>query len=450
MSAISFAKLKKRKCRKNNDYWNRTPQQVRGDTMTYQLTTLPSGLRVASEFLPGVESVAVAVSCGVGARYENEAENGISHLLEHMAFKGTKTRSARDIAEAFDNIGGQSNAYTSMDMTVYFAKVLKNDTRLAVDILGDIMLNSVFAEEELAREKDVVIQEIAMHFDTPDDLINDYFDETAFPAQPLGRSILSSEERVAAHTREDIMRYMDAHYRPPRMVLSAAGNIKHEEFVSLAEQYFDYPARPSGAAFERAHYKGGDSRIARDLEQLHLLIGLPAVSMHAPEYYTLQLYANILGGGMSSRLFQEVREQRGLAYTVYASGSAYEDCGLLSIYAAAAPEKASELSGVLCEEIAGMGKNISDTELLRAKNQQKAELLMAREAPQTVASWIGRHLLMYGEYRQVQDIAAKIDAVTKEDVLRLAGQLSAGKLTVAALGDVSGVLGYEELQKRLG
>ncbi len=417
--------------------------------MTYALTTLKSGLRVASEFLPGVESVAVAVSCGVGARYESESENGISHLLEHMAFKGTKTRSARDIAEAFDNIGGQSNAYTSMDMTVYFAKVLKKDTQLAVDILGDIMQNSVFAEEELAREKNVIIQEIAMHFDAPDDLINDYFDETAFPGQPLGRSILSTEERVSAHTREELFRYMDAHYKPPRMVLTAAGNIDHAEFVSLAEHYFALPKAAAGPAFEKAKYGGGDARVSRDLEQMHLLLGLPAVSMHAPEYYALQLYANILGGGMSSRLFQEVREQRGLAYTVYASGSAYEDCGLLSIYAAASPDKAGELSGVLCEEIASMAKNISDAELLRAKNQQKAELLMAREAPQTVASWIGRHLLMYGEYRQVKDIIAKIDAVTKDDVLRLAGQLLQGKLTVAALGDVKGVMGYEELQGRL-
>ena len=418
--------------------------------MTYQLTTLPSGLRVATEFLPSVESVAVAVSCGVGARYESESENGISHLLEHMAFKGTKTRSARDIAEAFDNIGGQSNAYTSMEMTVYYAKVLKKDVRVAVDILGDIVQNSVFAEEELVREKGVVIQEIAMHFDTPDDLINDYFDETAFPRQPLGRSILSTEERIAAHTRDELFRYMDAHYRPSRMVLSAAGNIRHADFVALAEEYFHYPNRPAGALFERAQYVGGESLINRNLEQMHLLLGLPAVSMHSPDYYALQLYSSILGGGMSSRLFQEVREVRGLAYTVYASGVTYEDCGMLHIYAATSPDKAQELSGVLCEEIAGMGKAVSDTELLRAKNQQKAELLMAREAPQAVASWIGRHLLMYGEYRQVQDIVAKIDAVSKENIVRLAGQLSQGKLTVAALGDVSGVLPYGELQRRLG
>ena len=415
----------------------------------YQLTTLPNGLRVASEFLPGCESVAVAVTCGVGARYEGENENGISHLLEHMAFKGTTTRSARDIAEAFDNVGGQINAYTSMELTVYYAKVLKNDVRLAVDILGDIMQNSAFAEDELVREKDVVIQEIAMHYDTPDDLIMDYFDETAFPAQPLGRSILSSEARVASYSRDDLMRYMDSHYRPTRIILSAAGNIEHAAFVKLAEEYFALPKRPAGPAFDIAHYGGGDSRITRDLEQMHLIFGLPTVTMHDPEYYTLQLYASILGGGMSSRLFQEVREKRGLAYTVYASGSAYEDCGVMSVVAAASPERAGELSSVLCEQIALMGKDISDEELTRAKNQHKAELLMAREAPQTVANWIGRHLIMFGEYRQASDITKRIDAISKEQVIKLGQHIAGGTLTIAALGDISGVLPYGELQAKL-
>ena len=415
----------------------------------YQLTTLSNGLRVATEFLPGVESVAVAVSCGVGARYESETENGISHLLEHMAFKGTKTRSARDIAEAFDNIGGQINAYTSMELTVYYAKVLKEDVRLAVDILGDIMQHSVFAEEELAREKDVVVQEIAMHFDTPDDLIMDYFDEVAFPGQPLGRSILSSEERVASYTRDDLIRYMGKHYKTPRMILSAAGNIDHATFVALAEQYFSLPQSQAGSSFEIAHYKGGDARVTRDLEQLHLVYGLPAVTMHVPDYYTMQLYSSILGGGMSSRLFQEVREKRGLAYSVYSIGSAYEDCGVMCVHAATAPEKAGELSAVLSEQLAAMGKSISDEELSRAKNQHRAELLMARENPQSVATWIGRHLLMFGEYRQAGDIGKRIKAITKEDVLRLAKHIASGDLTIAALGDVSGVLPREELQKKL-
>jgi predicted Zn-dependent peptidase len=415
----------------------------------YRLTTLDNGLRVASELLPGVESVAVTVTTGVGARYENDKNNGISHVLEHMAFKGTKTRSARDIAEAFDNIGGQLNAYTSMEMTVYYAKVLKENTRLAVDILADIMQNSVFDKDELEREKDVIIQEIGMHHDTPDDLIVDHFDDTAFPGQPLGRSILGTEERVASYTRDDLIAYMATHYKPPRLVISAAGNIDHDAFVALVKEYFNLPKETAGPDFTKATYKGGDKRTQRELEQLHLLMGLPAVAMHEPEYYTLQLYSNILGGGMSSRLFQEVREKRGLAYTVYSMGSSYEDCGILSIYAGTAPERAEELSSVLCDQVAAMAHEVSDTELQRAKNQQKAELLMARENPQTVAGWIGRHLMMFGEYRTAKDISARIDAVGKSDIQKLGAKITKGKLTVTALGDVSHILPYNTLAARL-
>jgi predicted Zn-dependent peptidase len=415
----------------------------------YQLTTLDNGLRVASELLPGVESVAVNVTVGAGARYETQQENGISHLLEHMAFKGTKTRSARDIAESFDNIGGQLNAYTSMELTVYYAKVLKGDIRLATDILGDIMRNSVFDKDELAREQDVIIQEIGMHHDSPEDLIVDYFDDTAFAGQPLGRSILGSEEQVASYTRDDLIAYMGKHYKAPRMVISAAGNVDHEAFVTMVSEYFDMPKELAGPSFETATYKGGDRRVTRDLEQLHLLMGLPANSMHSPDHYTLQLYSNILGGGMSSRLFQEVREKRGLAYTVYSMGSAYEDCGVLSIYAGTAPERAGELSSVLCDQVAGMAASISDIELERARNQQKAELLMARENPQTVAGWIGRHLMMYGEYRNAKTITSRIEAVTKADITRLGAQIAAGALTIAGLGDISHIQPYDALAARL-
>lgn len=415
----------------------------------YQMTTLKNGLRVATEHLPGVETVAVALTAGVGARYEEDAENGISHLLEHMAFKGTKTRSSYDIAESFDNVGGQINAYTSMELTVYYAKVLKQDTRLAVDILGDILQNSTFDKDELEREKDVVIQEIAMHHDTPDDLIMDLFDEAAFPGQPMGRSILSTEKKVASYTRDDLFAYLDKHYRTPRLVLSAAGAIKHEEFVKLAEEYFDLPKRKAGPGFQKANYTGGETLKKRDLEQLHLIIGLPAPTMHTPDYYTLQLYSNILGGGMSSRLFQEVREKRGLAYSVYAMGSAYEDCGVMSVFAAASPDKASELCDVLADQVYSMGQKITDLEFERACNQHKAELLMAREGPHTVATWIGRHLLMFGEYRNAADISKRIEKVSKKDILRIGKKIASGAPTVAAIGDISGVRKAKAITKRL-
>jgi predicted Zn-dependent peptidase len=327
--------------------------------------------------------------------------------------------------------------------------VLKNDVRLAVDILGDILQHSTFLEEELAREKDVIIQEIAMHRDTPDDLLVDYFDETMFPQQPLGRSILSTEAKIAATTRDDVIRYMQTHYTPPRMVLSAAGAIDHEQFVSLAEEYFDLPKRDAGPDHVTANYIGGDRRVTSDLEQLHLALGLPAVSMHSPDFYVMQLYASILGGGMSSRLFQEVRERRGLAYSVYAMGSAYVDVGVMSIYAATSPDKGGELSLVLCDELKRMADTISDAELERAKNQMKAELIMSRENPQNIASWIGRHLLNYGEYRQMATLRERIDAVTTRDIVRFARQLLNGAPTIAALGDVSHVAAYDTLKQKL-
>jgi predicted Zn-dependent peptidase len=404
--------------------------------VTYHLTTLANGLRIATEYLPGVETTSIAVSVGVGARYESLSENGISHLLEHMAFKGTKTRSARDIAESFDNIGGQLNAYTSMELTVYYAKVLSGDVPLAIDILADIMQNSIFDEAELAREKDVIIQEIGMHHDSPDDLIVDHFDITAFPDQPLGRSILGDAARVAGYSRNDVMGYMARHYVPGNMVVSAAGKIDHGQFVALVEKYLATAAEGSAPAAPIARYVGGEKRTSGDYEQLHVAMGFPAVTLHDPRYYALQLYASILGGGMSSRLFQEVREKRGLAYSVYAMGSAYGDVGMMNMYAATAPEKASELLSTLQAEIARMGDGVTDAEFTRAKNQSKAELLMAREGSQTVAGWIGRHLLIYGEYKQIAQIFARIDAVSKDDIRAMAALIAGGAPTLALLGQL--------------
>lgn len=405
--------------------------------MNYQLTTLANGLRIATEFLPGMETVALAVSVGVGARYEQDHENGISHLLEHMAFKGTKTRSAKDIAEAFDNIGGQLNAYTSMELTVYYAKVLKKDTAFALEIIADILQNSTFLDDELVKEKDVIIQEIAMHNDSPEDVIVDCFDETCFPAQPLGRSILGTNSLVSSYTRERVMDYMQRHYKPSNIVVSAAGNIDHAQFVLAVEALFMAMAPGDAPKARIAHYEGGEKHMMSDHEQLHVALGFPGVSIYDPRYYTLQMYASVLGGGMSSRLFQEVRERRGLAYSVYAMGSSFSDVGMMSIYAATAPNKADELVETLRAEVAGMSKHIGDKELLRAKNQSKAELLMAREASQTVAGWMGRHLLLYGEYRELPAIFAKIDAVTKEDVQAMADFIAGGKPTLTTLGNLT-------------
>ncbi len=419
--------------------------------MTYHVTTLPNGLRVATESLPGLESVTICVTTDVGARFEREEEGGLSHLLEHMAFKGTRRRTARDIAEEMDMVGGNMNAYTSMENTVYYTRVLKNDVPLAVDMLADILQNSSFADEELARERNVILQEIAMHYDTPDDLVLDHFSETAYPAQPLGRSILGLPERVASFTQDNIIGYMRAHYHAKDMVVTAAGNIGHEAFVKLVTDHFSLLGSAARPALERGVYKGGDKRTERKLEQLHIMLGLEAVSFNDPDYYAWQVMSTLLGGGMSSRLFQEVREKRGLAYTVQAFMSSYADSGVFGIYTATGEDKVAEAIPAICGEIVKLQDGVNEQELLRAKNQIKSGLLMSRESSASIAEWIGRHLLCYGRYRCANEIVALVDAVNQKDMQRIAGRLLAKRdsLTLTALGGVKHMPAYADVQRKL-
>jgi predicted Zn-dependent peptidase len=317
---------------------------------TTEITTLESGLRVASETMASVQTASVGVWIDVGARYETPEVNGVAHLLEHMAFKGTERRSARAIAETIENVGGQLNAYTSREHTAYYARVLADDLPLAVELLADILQHSTFDESELARERGVVLQEIGQVQDTPDDLVFDLFQETAYPGQSLGRSILGPAEIVAAMPRTALIDYMARHYGPERMVLAAAGKVEHGRLVELAERLFgELPARGQHLA-ERAHYAGGERRDERELEQAHLLLGLPAFAYTDEDFYALQVLSTVLGGGMSSRLFQEVRENRGLAYSVFSFASCYNDTGVLGIYAGTGEKETAELVPVVCDE----------------------------------------------------------------------------------------------------
>jgi predicted Zn-dependent peptidase len=419
--------------------------------MTYHITTLPSGLRVATERLAGIDSVTVAVTVDVGSRFEQESEGGISHLLEHMAFKGTKRRNAQQIAEEMDMVGGNMNAYTSLENTVYHIRVLKDDVPLAVDMLADILQHSTFDEEELARERNVILQEIAMHYDSPDDLVFDYFSETAYPCQPLGRSILGKAERVATFTRKELQAYMGKHYRAPNMVVSAAGNIEHKAFVKLVEKHFTSLPTSKHKPAQKGVYKGGDKRTKRKLEQLHLMLGFKAVSFLDEDYYAWQVLAILLGGGMSSRLFQEVREKRGLAYTVQAFVSGFDDSGVLGIYAATAEEKGPEMLPVVLEEVMKLQQGVSTHELARAKNQIKASLLMSRESSSAIAEWIGRHILTFGRYRPAAEIVKLVDAVTEYDIVRIGKTIAknSSTLTLATLGPQKGLPDFKALQRQL-
>ncbi|NQU69521.1 MAG: insulinase family protein, partial [Rhodospirillales bacterium] len=275
--------------------------------MTVQVSTLPSGLRVVTHQMQAVESVSLGMWAHVGTRHERPEINGIAHMLEHMAFKGTKRRSARAIAEEIEDVGGHLNAYTSREFTAYHATVLRGDETLAVDMLADILQNSVFDEDELERERAVILQEIGQTNDTPDDVVFDHFQEIAFPDQPVGRSVLGTAEIVSNMPREALQGYMDEHYSASRMVFSAAGNIEHDAMVRLVEDAFDHLPGGAGSgshAGEPARYVGGEFRELRDLEQAHLVLGFEGISFTDPDYYPLSVLSVVLGGGMSSRLFQ--------------------------------------------------------------------------------------------------------------------------------------------------
>ncbi len=412
--------------------------------MTYTLTTLDNGLRIASETMTTTHTAAFAIAVKVGARYEviggNQNEGGLSHLLEHMAFKGTAKMNAKQIAETFDMMGGHVNAYTSHEHTVYHAKVLKEYANEACALLCDIVANSIFDEAELTREREVILQEIAMHQDSPDDVVFDLFQETAFSG-PLSRSILGTPERVSSFSRDDVVAYIQKHYRPDRMSIAGAGAIDHTELCRIATEHFgDLKPSDGSISADFCPYQGGEKTMEKDLEQVQLVIGFPGLPVGHDDYYALQIFATILGGGMSSRLFQEIRENRGLAYSVSAFATGYQDAGTFAVYAGTTADHLPELTGALTDVFAAAVQSITEAELRRAKNQHKSSIVMSRESCGAIAEWIARHLLVYGRYKTADEILAKIESVTMADVVRIGTQiLHSGKQTVAALGPVGSV-----------
>lgn len=409
--------------------------------MSYQQTTLENGFRIASERNEHEHSAAFAIAVDVGARHEELHENGLSHLLEHMAFKGTSKLNAREIAEAFDLMGGNVNAYTSHEHTVYYAKVLKEYAADALRLLCEIISDFAFDQQELERERQVILQEIAMHHDTPDDVVFDLFQEMAFAGQPLGRSILGTPARVNSFTRDDLLNYTKKHYQPKRMVLAGAGYVDHAETLAIAKEFFAGRVNEvEPQAQPQATYQGGEQVQEKDLEQVQLVLGFPGLATPHPDFYALQVFSTVLGGGMSSRLFQEIRERRGLAYSVSSYASGYQDIGVLGIYAGTTVEHLAELTGALKEVLHSLRNGVGEEELLRAKNQLKAGTVMTRENCGSVAEWIARHLHVYGEYREVDRLVGEIEAVTQADMVRMAELcLAHATPTVAALGPVGSV-----------
>lgn len=413
----------------------------------FRQTVLPNGLRVVTKAMPGVHTVSLAVSVDVGARFESEEKSGISHFLEHMAFKGTKRRSALEIAEEMDEVGASMNAFTSSESTVYYARFLPEDLGLVVDVLADILQNSTFEADELERERGVILQEIAMHKDSPDDLVFDHFHEVVYPDQPLGRSILGTPDHINRFKAVDFRDYMRQHYCPARMVVSAAGNVDHDQIVRRVGECFHFTEPGQTLAPPRGTYIGGDKRSDGNFEQMHLIMGFPGLSYGDPDYYAAQLMVTALGGGMSSRLFQEVREKRGLVYSVYAFQSSYSDGGMFGVYAAAGQEKAGELVPVLSDEILKLADNgISEGELARAQRQHIAGLKMISENVSSVAEWLGRHMLCYGEFRGLDDLSERYHNVTTADIKRAMNRmLEAGPVSLAALGPHKELTSYDTI-----
>ncbi|NLI26934.1 MAG: insulinase family protein [Acetobacter sp.] len=419
--------------------------------MTDQIrqTRLPSGLTVITERMSRVETVSFGAYVATGTRNERAEENGVSHFLEHMAFKGTTRRNAVQIAEEIENVGGHINAYTAREQTAYYVKLLKEDLPLGIDIIGDILTHSTFSPEEIERERGVILQEIGQSNDTPDDIVFDYFQETAYASQPMGRPTLGTEDLVRNMSRETLMNYMSTHYSTDNMVVAAAGNLDHDAVVKMVERHFaDLPQKTLHAAAPSL-YTGGDFRREKELDQAHIVLGFPSVGFGDPDYYPAMLLSTLLGGGMSSRLFQEIREKRGLVYSVYSFSAPYMDGGIFGIYAGTGSEEAGELLPVTLDELRKVRDAVTVEELNRARAQLKSSLLMSLESTGSRCEQIARQLQIFGRLIPVSETVEKINAVTPSDICRVATRIFGGAPTLTSLGPISRVLPLQDIRDRL-
>lgn len=381
--------------------------------MRPEITTLPNGLRVVTHAMPHLETVSLGVWVGVGARHERLREHGISHLLEHMAFKGTELRTARRIAEAIEEVGGEINAATSLEATAYYARALKGDDGVAIELIADILQNSLFAEDDLERERDVILQEIASISDSPEEIAFDFAQEAAFPDQPAGRPIIGTPASVRAISSSDLRVFLDSHYRAPSMVLTVAGAVSHDRIVRHAEAQFGRLRSDGKNRVEPAIYSGGVRASSKPFEQSHLVMGFAGPAYNDPEFFTAQVLSGVLGGGMSSRLFQEAREQRGLCYSIHSSAWALSDSGMFAIHAATGPDQMGDLIEVTVQELAKVAATAPyEAEVARAKAQLKAGLLMSLESSAARSEQMARHLLVLDRLMPPEELIERVDAVT--------------------------------------
>ncbi|WP_175638889.1 M16 family metallopeptidase [Metabacillus schmidteae] len=396
--------------------------------------TCQNGVRIVLENIPTVRSVAIGVWIGTGSRNENLENNGVSHFLEHMFFKGTKTRTAREIAESFDSIGGQVNAFTSKEYTCYYAKVLDDHASYALDVLADMFFNSTFDEEELKKEKNVVYEEIKMYEDTPDDIVHDILSKATYGKHPLAYPILGTEETLASFNGDTLREYMNNHYTPENVVISVAGNV-NESFIKDVEKFFgSYETTSKPRTFEKPSFYDEKLSRQKDTEQAHLCIGYNGLEVGHDDIYSLIVLNNILGGSMSSRLFQDVREQKGLAYSVFSYHSSYEDNGLLTIYGGTGSKQLNLLFDTIQETLATLkAEGITAKELANSKEQMKGSLMLSLESTNSRMSRNGKNELLLGYHRSLDTIIEKVNEVSEDSVNTLANKIFTDTYSVALI-----------------
>ena len=411
----------------------------------FDLITLPNGLRVVGEKLSHVRSCNIGIWVKVGSMNEAPEENGMSHFIEHMVFKGTKTRSARDIAEEMDMVGGQLNAFTSKECTCYYAKVTDDELELAVDILADLALRPVFDEKELNKERGVVLEEIAMVEDTPEDLVHELLAEAQYNGS-LRCPILGPGRLIRSYTREDMLRYWSRHYVPQNMVLSIAGNYDWGHLLKLVERYFDEFPNQQGeeAPFVPQRFVSGRLARSKDTEQLHICMGFPGVESNCDEIYPLSVLNNALGGGMSSRLFQRIREDLGMAYSVYTYASSYRGVGSFNLYAGTNPENGETVLKEIQEQMAiFLRDGMTEKEFRSAKAQLRGGYLLGLESSSGRMQSLGRGVLLFNKTRTPEETIAKIDAVTMDSVMEIANRVLCAQPSAAIVGrDAEKYLSY--------
>ncbi|MDF2714820.1 MAG: zinc protease [Paenibacillus sp.] len=397
--------------------------------------TLSNGLRIVAEQIPTYRSVSFGIWIKTGSRNEGAANNGISHFIEHMLFKGTDRYTAKDIAEIFDGIGGNVNAFTAKEYTCYYAKVLDTHLPIAVDVLSDMFFNSKFDQAELDKERNVILEEISMYDDTPDDLVHDLISKAAYDDHALAYSILGTEPNLREMQPDTLRQYMNDHYSIPNIVIGMAGNID-ESVIDLLERHFgSYRNVGTESTLSAPRYSGQSLFHSKKTEQNHICLALPGCSLHDPMLYPMILLNNLIGGGMSSYLFQEIREKRGLAYSVYSYHTAHIDSGLFTIYMGTAPKQTDEVLKVTMEVLQGAAENgLSEEELRKGKEQLKGSFILSLESTSSRMNRLGKNELMLGKHHTLDEILAMIDAVSREDIRALVNTLFAQPFSMAMVG----------------